>query len=119
MDLKDIIGWLFLLTSFFDSIKYHWNAVKIRQVKSSKGHSRKFINAALTNDIVRLTYAVVIQDAYLFFSSILALVCIVELFFLIYWYYPYQNRKRKNFKRPGLVKYIFNSITPNRFAKRL
>jgi hypothetical protein len=118
MDLKDIIGWLFILTSFFDSIKYHWNAAKIRQLKSSKGHSRKFINAALLNDIVRLVYAIVINDAYLFFSSILAMACMVELFILIYWYYPYRNRNKKNFKRPGLLKYFWNSLVPNKFVKR-
>jgi len=119
MDWKDLLGWLFILTSVFDSIKYRWNAQKIRQVKSARGHSRKFINVAILNDLVRMAYALVIRDGYILFSSVLALACMFELFVCIYLYYPYKHRHQVGFKRPSLLYYFWNSLIPNRIAKKL
>jgi cbb3-type cytochrome oxidase subunit 3 len=117
--LVNILGTLFLLTSIIDAIKYHWNAVKIRNVNSAKGHSRKFINAAILNDIVRMAYGFSIHDWYIVASSALAMIFMCELFFVIYWYYPYRKRNRKDFKRPGILPYLWNSILPNDKTKRL
>jgi hypothetical protein len=114
-----IIGCLFVFTSIFDALKYRWNASKIRQYKSSKGHSRKFINVAIFNDIVRLTYGFLIHDSYIVLSSLLAMIFMSELFFMIYWYYPYKYRNLRNFKRPNIFLYLLNSILPNRIARRL
>lgn len=119
LNWRDIFGWIFIFTAILDALKYRWNAAKIRQFHSSKGHSRKFINAALLNDVVRLIYALIIRDWYILWSSIIALICMAELFILIYWYYPYKNRSYKNFKRPNLWIYFINSLTPNRWAKKL
>lgn len=117
--LKNSLGVIFLITSLFDAVKYKWNASKIRKYQSAKGHSRKFINVALLNDIVRLAYGISIHDLYIILSSILALIFMFELFFMIYWYYPYKYRNLMNFKRPNIFLYLLNSILPNSIAKRL
>lgn len=117
--LKNSLGVAFLITSVFDAVKYHWNAGKIRAVGTSKGHSRKFINVAILNDIVRLAYGCSIHDWYIIASSVLAMIFMGELFVMIYLYYPYRNRYRKNFKRPGLFRYFWNSVLPNDWDKRL
>ena len=115
----NILGIIFLITSFFDAVKYRWNASKIRKYQSSKGHSRKFINVAILNDIVRLSYGICIHDLYIVLSSLLAIFFMGELFLMIYWYYPYKYRNLQNFKRPNIFKYIWNSILPNKITKRL
>jgi hypothetical protein len=117
--LVNILGILFLLTSILDAIKYHWNAVKIRTVGTSKGHSRKFINAAILNDVVRMAYGCSVHDWYIVISSLLAMVFMGELFFVIYWYYPYRKRNQPGFKRPGILVYLWNSILPNDWIKKL
>jgi len=117
--LSNFLGCLFLVTSLFDAWKYRWNAAKIRSVRTAKGHSRQFINVALLNDAVRLFYGISVVDWYLVVSSILALVCMAELFWTIYIFYPYKYRNLSHFKRPNLFVYFINSILPNSISKKL
>ena len=117
--LINIFGCLFLITSIFDGIKYHWNAAKIRSVNTSRGHSRQFINVAILNDIVRTAYGLSVHDWYIVGSSLLALIFMSELFFTIYTYYPFKNRYRHNFKRPSFLTYFINSVLPNSITKKL
>jgi hypothetical protein len=60
--LKDILGGILILTSIFDAWKYVWNAKSIIKIGTARGHSRKFINAALLNDSVKLFYGIIIND---------------------------------------------------------
>jgi hypothetical protein len=117
--LKDILGGLLIITSIGDAIKYTIQANKISRAKTAKSMSRKFINLALTNDFVKLSYGFVINDLFIVASSILALICMTHLWFVIYWFYPYRMRGCQNFKRPNLLLYTINSILPNRIRKRL
>jgi len=117
--LKDFLGGLLILTSIFDAFKYSLQARKIVKEKTAKSMSRKFINFALTNDFVKLGYGVVICDLFIISSSILALICMIDLWWQIYWYYPYRMRGCLNFRRPNILLYIVNSILPNKLRKRL
>jgi len=50
----NIVGIILIITGIFDSFKYKWSADKIKQLQSAKGQSRKFINCAILNDIIRI-----------------------------------------------------------------
>jgi hypothetical protein len=116
---RDVFGILFIITGIFDAIKYVWNGKKIQLVGTAKGHSRKFINVAIINDIIRLLYGVVIKDIFIILTAIVALVCMGYLFYQIYKYYPYRMRGCGNFRRPNMFLYTLNSFMPNRIRKRL
>jgi uncharacterized protein with PQ loop repeat len=117
--IKEILGWLLIVTSVFDAIKYTIQARKIQKEKTSKSMSRKFINFALINDIAKLVYGIVIIDFFIIGSSLLSLICMLDLWWQIYWFYPYKTRKLLGFKRPNIVLYTVNSLLPNRIRKRL
>lgn len=115
-----ILGIILTITGIFDAIKYHWQAISIRKVGLAKGHSRKFINVAIVNDLIRLVYFIFIKpDVYLLVSSIVALICMFELYGVIYWFYPYRMRGCLNFKRPNIFIYLINSLLSNKIRKRL
>jgi len=117
--LKEIFGGLLVITSIFDAVKYSIQARKIQREQTAKSMSRKFINFALLNDFVKLGYGIVIKDLFIVTSSILALICMLDLWWQIYWFYPYRMRGCFNFKRPNILLYIINSILPNSIRKRL
>ncbi len=117
--IVNILGGLLIITSIFDALKYTIQAHKINRNKSAKGFSRRFINWAICNDIVKLLYGIGIFDFYIIASSILALVCMIHLWFVIYWWYPYKRRGLKNFKRPSMLTYLINSWIPNNLRERL
>ena len=120
LTFHNILGVILTITGVFDAVKYHWQAMSIRKVQLARGHSRKFINAAIINDLVRLVYFIYVKpDLYLLVSSIVAIICMVELYGVIYIYYPYRMRGCFNFKRPNLLLYIINSFLPNQNRKRL
>ena len=116
---KNIIGILLIITGIFDAWKYIWQSRKIIHVGTAKGHSRKFINMAITNDLIRITYSLIIQDKYLIGINIIALMCMINLWFTIYTHYPYRYRNLLNWKRPSLFLYIINSLLPNKIRKHL
>ena len=117
--LKNIVGVCLVITGIFDAWKYVWQAQKIRVVKTAKGQSRKFINAAILNDLTRIAYSILIMDLYLMFINAVALSCMFYLFFTIYIFYPYRNRNLLNFRRPNILLYLINSIVPNKLRKKL
>lgn len=117
--LQQFFGGLLVFTSIFDAIKYSLQARKIWKAESAKSMSRKFINFALSNDFVKLAYGVIIIDWYIIFSSILALICMIDLWYAIYRWYPYRHRGLVGFKRPNVCLYIINSILPNSIRRRL
>jgi uncharacterized protein with PQ loop repeat len=117
--LKNVVGILFTLTGILDALKYSIQARRVQKLKSSKEMSRKFINFALLNDFLKLAYGLLLLDIYIIASSILALICMVDLFWQMYLWYPYRKRGLQNFKRPNLILYIINYWLPNRLRKRL
>jgi len=117
--LKDVLGILLIITSIFDAIKYSVQAHRIRIAKSSKNLSRKFINFAIGNDIVKMAYGICIIDPFIIISSILAIICMLDYMHSQYLYYPYRCRGLVGFKRPSLFIYFINSLLPNQIRKRL
>jgi len=117
--IKDFFGGLLIITSIFDAFKYSLQARKIQKEKTARSISRKFINFALINDFIKLGYGIIIHDWFIICSSILALICMIDLWWQIYWWYPYRMRGCSNFKRPNIFLYTINSILPNRIRKRL
>jgi len=119
MALKEIVGGLLIITSIFDAIKYSLQAAKIRKTKTAKSQSRKFINFAILNDVVKLGYGYVIIDWFIIISSLLAIGCMLDLWYTTYIYYPYRCRGLTGFKKPNILFYLINSILPNSIRKRL
>lgn len=118
--IADGVGILLTITGILDAWKYRWESNAIRKAKTAHGHSRKFINAAILNDIVRIIYLSFFQwDIFLIISSLVAIVCMIEMWCAVYWYYPYRKRNQKRFKRPNLITYTINSFLPNSIRKRL
>lgn len=117
--LKQIFGALLIFTSIFDAIKYSLQSRKIWKIQSAKAMSRKFINFAILNDIVKLIYGIIIIDWYIIISSLLALGCMFDLFYAIYHWYPYRHRGLIGFHRPNIFLYTLNSILPNKIRKHL
>jgi uncharacterized protein with PQ loop repeat len=116
---KQIIGALLVFTSIFDALKYAVQANKIRKQKSAKGMSRRFTNWAISNDVVKLIYGIILIDVYIIVSSIMALGCMIYLWVETYFWYPYIHRGLSNFKRPNVILYLINSLIPNSLRKRL
>ena len=116
---KQIIGALLVFTSIFDALKYAVQANKIRKQQSAKGMSRRFTNWAISNDIVKLIYGIILVDIYIIVSSIMALGCMMYLWIETYLWYPYKHRGLSNFKRPNILLYLINSIIPNSIRKHL
>lgn len=117
--LKEIFGGLLILTSILDAIKYSLQASKIRQTRTAKSQSRKFINFAILNDIVKLGYGWVIADWFIIISSLLAIGCMIDLWYTTYLFYPYRRRGLIGFKRPNIFLYFINSLVPNKIRRRL
>ncbi|MDD5098586.1 MAG: hypothetical protein PHD31_02640 [Candidatus Pacebacteria bacterium] len=117
--VKQIIGYLFILTSILDGLKYIWAANAVKKAGTAKGNSRKFLCAAIFNDIVKLIYGCVIIDIFIISSSLFALFTMCYNFYIVYLFYPYKYRNLNNFKRPGIIIYIYNSLQPNKWRRRL
>jgi hypothetical protein len=117
--LQSIIGIILIITGIFDASKYAVQARKIIKVGSAQAQSRKFINFAIMNNIVRITYSIIIMDFYLLLINSLALISMLYLFMITYLYYPYRKRSKPYFKRPSLMLYTINSIIPNKIRKHL
>jgi len=112
-------GALVAITGWFDAYKYHVSAQVIRKVGLAKGHSRRFINYAIWNDIARIIHCILLPDWWLVISSIIALIFMIEHFYTQYLFYPYKCRGLIGFKRPNLLTYFINSLVSNKIRKRL
>lgn len=110
-----ILGIIMTVTGVLDAIKYVWGGQAIIKAKTAKGHSRKFINVAIANDVVRIVYLLACPklDWYLLISALVAIVCMCYMYWQVYWYYPYKH------KRVGLLKYFWNSLLPNEVRPHL
>jgi len=118
-NLLNILGIFLLIFGFLDGLKYHWLAEAIRKIKTAKGQSRKFINAALGKDIILFFYLIFNPDWYLILMTFIGFVFTLELMIVVYKFYPYRKRGLLNFKRPNIFLYTLNSILPNRIRKKL
>ena len=90
-NILHITGIALTITGVFDAIKYHWSASAIRKAKTAKGQSRKFINAAIINDAIRIIHVILLPDWYLMISSLIAIIFMLEHYVMVYKYYPYKH----------------------------
>lgn len=117
--LFNLLGGLLVIFGILDGLKYHWLAVSVRKVKTAKGQSRKFVNAALGKDIIMFTYLFFKPDWYLLLMTLIGFIFTIELMITVYYLYPYRYRNLLNFHRPNFAIYFINSLLPNRIRKRL
>lgn len=117
--LINIVGWIFVCTGVLDAVKYGIQSSKIKRLGTSKGMSRQFLNIAISNDIIKLTYGILIFDFYVTITSLIALFTMCEMWWTVYQLYPYRYRNLKNFKKPSIFIYIVNSLLPNATRKHL
>ena len=117
--IKAVFGVLLIITGIFDAGKYSLQAFKIQKAQSAKVQSRKFVLMAIGNDLIKTAYSIVILDPYIFLSSILALVCMIHLWIVVYQFYPYHKRGLNGFRRPSLCVFTVNACIPNSLRKHL
>lgn len=117
--IKDSLGVVLIFTGILDGWKYIWQAQGIKRVGTAKGHSRKFLNAAIGNDLIKMLYAISIKDGFIFSTSVLALISMCYNYYIVYKFYPYRMRGCSNFKRPNIFLFLLNSALPNKLRKRL
>ena len=104
----------------WDAYKYKIMSNKMLKYKSSKQHSRTFLNGSIFYRILLWLYAwLVLKDWVIIWTSVIAIFTLVEAWHTLYVYYPYKGRGLNNFKRPSIWKYAINSLLPNRIRKRL
>jgi hypothetical protein len=117
--IKTVFGVLLIITGIFDAGKYSLQALKIQRAQSAKVQSRKFVLMAIGNDLIKTAYSILILDPYIFLSSVLALVCMIHLWVVVYKYYPYVHRGLRNFKRVNIWLFTVNAMIPNNFRRHL
>jgi hypothetical protein len=118
--VRDIFGFALIITGILDAWKYTIQAQKIRKEGTAKAMSRRFINYAILNDLIKMVYGYTIMDFFIISTSILALICMLYLFWTVYIFYNYKTYPKTCYiKRPSLFKYTVNSVIPNSKRKHL
>ena len=116
---KNIVQFLVLVAGVADAYKYSRLRQKIMRTKSSRDISRMFSLIAIVCDIIFVAYTLLIKDPFLIFVRSVALYTTIDLYYYIYFYYPFKTRKLKSFRRPSLWAFILNTLEPNGSRKRL
>lgn len=121
MDLWiDILRYSLLAMGIWDAYKYKIMSNKMAKFKSSKEHSRTFLNGSIIYRILLWLYAsIVLNDWVIKWTCAIALLTLGEAWYTMYIHYPYKGRGLNNFKRPSMLKYAINSLLPNHIRKRL
>ena len=118
--LIDILRYSLFGMGIWDAYKYKIMSNKIAKLKSSREHSRTFLNGSIIYRILLWLYAwVVLEDWVITWTCVIALFTLLEAFVIMYNHYPYKGRGLKNWKKPSLLKYTINSLLPNHIRKRL
>ncbi len=115
-----ILTYSLFIMGIWDAYKYKIMSNKIAKYKSSKEHSRTFLNGSIFYRILLWIYAsVVLDDWVITWTCVIALFTLIEAFITMYNHYPYKRRGLKNWKKPSLWTYTINSLIPNQWRKRL
>ena len=118
--LIDILRYSLFAMGIWDAYKYKIMSNKIAKLKSSKEHSRTFLNGSIIYRVLLWLYAwLVLDDWVITWTCVIALVTLIEAWYIFYLHYPYKTRGFANFKRPSIWKYFWNSILPNHIRRRL
>lgn len=116
---KNILQFLIIFAGIADAYKYSRLRQKITRTKSSRDVSRMFSLIAIVCDIIFVAYTLIIKDPFLIFVRSVALYTTIDLYYYIYFYYPFKTRKLNGFRRPSLWAFILNTLEPNGSRKRL
>lgn len=119
ISLKTLLGVLVLIAGIFDAYKYRRQTQKLRRNKSSRNISRMFVFIAIICDVVIVLYTVVIKDPILITIRALSLYTMCELYYNVWKFYPYKNKKKRKFKRPNLIIFVWNTLLPNNIRRHL
>ena len=120
MNIWQYFGIIVFIAGLLDGWKYHVLTNKIKKFQSAKGQSRMFTNIAVFHKVCLAIWAIFyLKDWVVALSTLLALYMSCELWYHIWIYYPFLGRGKFGYKRPGIIKYIINSLTPNQYAKKL
>ena len=118
--LIDILRYSVFIMGVWDAFKYKIMSNKIAKLKSSKEHSRTFLNGSIIYRLLLWLYAwLILKDWVITWTCIIALITLIEAWYSMYLWYPYKRRGLNNFKRPSIWKYTINSLLPNHIRKRL
>ena len=118
--LVDILRYSLFIMGVWDAFKYKIMSNKMARLKSSKAHSRTFLNGSIFYRILLWLYAwIVLEDWVIKWTCVIALLTLGEAWYIMYMTYPYKGRGLNNFKRPSMLKYAINSLLPNHIRKRL
>lgn len=119
ISLKTLFGVLVLIAGIFDAYKYRRQTQKLKRNKSSRNISRMFVFIAIICDIVIVLYTVIIKDFILIIIRTLSLYTMCELYYYVWKFYPYKNRKKRKFKKPNLILFLRNTLLPNNIRRHL
>lgn len=119
LDFLTIFKFVVLSAGLMDAYKYRRQTSKIKRNKSSRNISRLFILLAIFSDIMLISYCIYIREAILIIIRSVSLCTMCEVYWNVYKYYSYKNRKKRKFKRPSLWTFFLNSLTPNHRTERL
>ena len=118
--LIDILTYSLFMMGVWDAFKYKIMSNKMAKYKSSKEHSRTFLNGSIFYRILLWLYATfVLHDWVIKWTCGIALLTLGEAWETMYKHYPYKGRGLNNFKRPSRLVYLWNSLLPNHIRKRL
>ena len=118
--MQEFFKYIVLILGILDSWKYHFLARKIARYKSSRDISRKFTNIGILYRIVLFFYAYfLLEDWVIAIGCIIAIFTLSETIYYGYLYYPYKEKRKKSFKRPSFLAYLWNSLLPNNLSKHL
>ena len=116
----EFLGYSVLIMGIWDALKYRLISNKISRLKSCKEHSRSFFNGSIAFKFLFFLYGwLKYKDAVIMWTCAFALWTLIEAWYAMYLNYQYKNKKKKNFKRPSMGKYIINSFIWNKYRKRL
>ena len=118
--LTEILRYSLFIMGVWDSFKYKIMSNKMAKLKSGKEHSRTFLNGSIIYRVLLWLYAwLILKDWVITWTCVIALFTLAEAWYTLYIFYPYKTRGFKNFKRPSIWKYFWNSILPNHVRTRL
>jgi hypothetical protein len=122
MDIFSMDLWVIalLIARFNTAQKYVIQGLKIKEIGTSKGHSRKFGNKTILADTIMLGYFIFkTLDWYMVATTTVIIIADLFYWYQVYIYYPYKRRGLRNFRRPDTITYFINSILPNSLRRRL
>lgn len=115
-----IFSLIVFVAGLLDAAKYRFLTIKIKRLKSSKGISRQFNNVAVFHKVILSIWAIFYLNEWaVALGTLIALYTSIELWIVTYQYYNFYGKGRFGWKQPSILKYLINSILPNKISGRI